>query len=139
MKISRGFTLIELMIVVAIIGVLVGSAFFAYQDSIAKAQSAEGLTLASTAKSAVSIHFSQTGQYPTDNFAAGLAPPTSISGSYVHSVTVVPTGRIDVLFSTNATSRLAGESIFLTATPTSDGLVWTCSASTDRVTATSCR
>ncbi|MBW8369345.1 MAG: pilin [Arenimonas sp.] len=139
MKRSLGFTLVELMIVLTVLSILAAIAIVAYQDSVAKAQAAEGFSLATGARTAMTIHFSQTGQYPADNASAGLAPPASISGRYVQSVTVNPAGRIDVLFSANASSRLAGESLFLTATPAGDGILWTCSASTNRVMPSSCR
>ena len=136
---SRGFTLVEVMIVLAILSVLAGIAMVAYQDSLARAQAAEGFSLATGARTAMTMHYSQTGQYPADNQSAGLAAPASISGRYVQSVTVAPSGRISVLFSPNATSRLAGQSLFLTATPAGDGIEWTCSASTGRVLPSSCR
>ncbi len=139
MKRSQGFTLVELMIVLTILSILAGIAIVAYQDSVAKAQAAEGFSLATGARTAMTLHFSQTGQYPADNASAGLAPPSSISGRYVQSVTVSPAGRIAVRFSANATSRLAGESLYLTATPAVDGVVWTCSASASRVVPASCR
>ncbi len=70
---QHGFTLIELMIVVAIIGILAAIAIPAYQDYTIRAQVSEGLTLAAGAKTAVSEYFLERGAWPTDNATAGLA------------------------------------------------------------------
>ena len=83
----KGFTLIELMIVVAIIGILAAVAIPQYQNYVARAQVAEGLALASGAKTAIAEYRSTTGEWPADNAAAGLAAdPEDISGKYVKSV-----------------------------------------------------
>ena len=85
----KGFTLIELMIVVAIIGILAAVAIPQYQNYVARAQVSEALVLASGAKTAVAIYRSTTGEWPIDNEAAGLAPnPTDISGKYVEQLFV---------------------------------------------------
>ena len=86
---QKGFTLIELMIVVAIIGILAAVAIPQYQNYVARAQVAEGLALASGAKTAIAEYRSTTGEWPADNAAAGLAAdPEDISGKYVKSLTV---------------------------------------------------
>ena len=87
-KPHSGFTLIELMIVVAIIGILAAIAIPQYQNYVARAQVAEALVLASGAKTAIAEYRSATGEWPADNKAAGLAEPTEITGKYVESVTV---------------------------------------------------
>ena len=93
MKKQQGFTLIELMIVVAIIGILAAIAIPAYQDYTIRAQVSEGLSLSSGGKAAVAEFFQDSGAWPTDNTEAGLAAtPTDISGKYVSSVTVSTTG-----------------------------------------------
>ena len=89
MKKQQGFTLIELMIVVAIIGILAAIAIPAYQDYTIRAQVSEGLNLAGGAKAAVSEYTMDTGNFPVDNTEAGIsAAATDINGKYTTSVTV---------------------------------------------------
>jgi type IV pilus assembly protein PilA len=84
----KGFTLIELMIVVAIIGILAAIAIPQYQNYVARAQVSEALVLASGAKTAVAEYRNTTGEWPADNEAAGLAEAAEITGKYVLSVAV---------------------------------------------------
>ena len=74
MKNTRGFTLIELMIVVAIIAILAAIAIPAYQDYTIRAQVSEGLTLSTGAKTAVWDFVADKGRMPPSNTSAGLAP-----------------------------------------------------------------
>ena len=87
-SVQKGFTLIELMIVVAIIGILAAVALPAYQDYTKRSHVSEGLSLAGGAKTAVTEYYSSEGSWPSDNTAAGIAPATSIVGNAVKSVTV---------------------------------------------------
>jgi type IV pilus assembly protein PilA len=99
MKIQKGFTLIELMIVVAIIGILAAIAIPAYRDYTIRSQVTEGLNFAAAAKTAVSERFIATGVWPGTNAAAGIAPvATDIKSKYVESVAVGPGGQITIDF-----------------------------------------
>ncbi|EMT5512111.1 pilin, partial [Neisseria gonorrhoeae] len=85
---QKGFTLIELMIVIAIVGILAAVALPAYQDYTARAQVSEAILLAEGQKSAVTEYYLNHGTWPENNTSAGVANPTEIKGKYVESVTV---------------------------------------------------
>lgn len=130
-RVSAGFTLIELMIVVAIIAVLAAIAIPAYQDYLIRAEVAEGWSLSSGAKAAVWDYFSNHGALPVDNPTAGLVSSTSITGNYVSSVTV-NNGRITAAFGgRKANQKLAGAlTLVLSPTPSIGSMTWTCSSAT---------
>ncbi|ENW5433043.1 pilin, partial [Neisseria gonorrhoeae] len=85
---QKGFTLIELMIVIAIVGILAAVALPAYQDYTARAQVSEAILLAEGQKSAVTEYYLNHGIWPENNSAAGVASSSTIKGKYVQSVTV---------------------------------------------------
>ncbi|HFA8304361.1 TPA: pilin, partial [Neisseria gonorrhoeae] len=85
---QKGFTLIELMIVIAIVGILAAVALPAYQDYTARAQVSEAILLAEGQKSAVTEYYLNNGEWPENNDEAGVASSGEIKGKYVESVTV---------------------------------------------------
>ncbi|HET7414575.1 MAG TPA: pilin [Arthrobacter sp.] len=128
--IQRGFTLIELMIVVAIIAILAAIAIPAYQNYLIRAQVSEGMVLATGAKAAVWDYFSNTGEYPPDNHSAGLPPATSIEGKYVSQV-LVTNGKIAATFNgPSANTAIHNATLVLSPTTAGDTIVWTCTPST---------
>ena len=132
MKKQQGFTLIELMIVVAIIGILAAIAIPAYQDYTIRAQVSEGLNLAGGAKAAVTEYFQDRGILPTSNTVAGLALATEIQGKYVDTVSVTGAGAINVGYGNSAHATLAPGILILTpSTALGIGSVqWLCTSTT---------
>lgn len=124
---QKGFTLIEIMIAVAIIGVLATIALPAYQDYVKRSHVSEGLNLASGAKASVASYYSSIGKWPRNNSDAGLARPRSIKGNAVKSVRVRRRGRIDVRFNSAVTN---GAFIRLQATVKGGSVLWSCSGGT---------
>ena len=124
---TTGFTLIELMIVVAIIGILASLAVSAYQTYTVRAQVAEGLTFASGAKVPVVEAYNNTGIPPADLDAAGMPPiATDIRGSYVSSMSISD-GRIDITFGNNVHQDAFGDTLSITPYETaSGGFAWRC-------------
>ncbi len=111
---QQGFTLIELMIVVAIIGILAAIAIPAYQDYTIRAQISEGLTLSAGAKVAVTEYFMDRGIWPTDNAEAGLADQHDIIGKYTEHVDV-NANVIEIKYGYDAHTTIFDEKITLTA------------------------
>jgi len=126
---QKGFTLIELMIVVAIIGILAAVAIPAYQDYTIRSQVTEGLNLAAAAKTAVSETYANSGIVPVDRTAAGMsATATDTAGQYVTGVEVT-NGEITVTYGNNANTTIAGNTLTLTPYAQTDGSVaWQCNS-----------
>ena len=133
MKKQQGFTLIELMIVVAIIGILAAIAIPAYSDYTIRAQVSEGLTLAGGAKAALSEFTMDRGAFPTTNAEAGISAAASISGKYTGSVSAAASkGQLLITYggagAPDAHPEINGKTLILSAITTAGSVVWACPA-----------
>jgi len=127
MKKQQGFTLIELMIVVAIIGILAAIAIPAYQDYTIRAQVSEGINLASGAKAAIAEYFMDSGALPGSNGEAGLEASANIAGNYVSDVAVAANGIVTVTYNgPEVNSQIAGQTLTLTPTTNAGSVQWAC-------------
>jgi type IV pilus assembly protein PilA len=136
-NVQKGFTLIELMIVVAIIGILAAIAIPAYQDYTIRAQVTEGLNLASDLKAVVGEIYASEGLYDNaDSGALGVPAATAKSGKYVSQIEVT-NGVIEVTYSSTA-PQVANDKIdtgTLTLTPTNNSngdVLWTCTTAMEK-------
>lgn len=129
---QKGFTLIELMIVVAIIGILAAIALPAYQDYTARSQMSEAMTLASGQKGAVSEYWANEGKFPADNAAAGIAAAGDIKGKYVNKVELTPNkGIIEATMqSTGVASGIASKTLALSPITHAGSMDWKCKMGT---------
>ncbi len=125
---QKGFTLIELMIVVAIIGILAAVAIPQYQNYVARTQVAEGLSLASVAKTAVTEYRTTTGEWPADNEAAGLPGNFETKGNYVRGVKVTNEGKFEIIFEPepDAHKLIADKSFYMIPTDEGGSISWRC-------------
>src|SRR5690606_811187 len=106
-QVQKGFTLIELMIVVAIIGILAAIAIPAYQDYTIRAQVTEGLNLASDLKAGVGELYAQNGDWPDAITDLGLTAATDKQGKYVSQIDITAEGAIAITYGKDANANLA--------------------------------
>jgi len=136
---QKGFTLIELMIVVAIIGILAAIAIPAYQDYTVRAQVTEGLNLAGDLKAAVAEYFANSGEWPENNAAIGMDTADVKSGKYVEKVEI-DDGTIQITYGgqANKTALATGKNILglRPSLSANNDVVWTCGNATTPSTAT---
>ena len=140
-QLQKGFTLIELMIVVAIIGILAAVAIPAYQDYTIRANVSEGLSLAAAAKTAVSEFYATNGTLPGSNASAGVSNAQSISGNAVDQVGIGANGVITITYS--APQQIAASTMTLVPTTAGGAISWNCGGAGTNVQAkwrpSSCR
>jgi type IV pilus assembly protein PilA len=125
-NVQKGFTLIELMIVVAIIAILAAIAIPQYQNYIIRTQVSEGMNLADGAKTAVAEFYNNKGAYPKSNESAGLAKETSISGKYVTQVLVDANGAITAKFGNESNAKITGKFLTLSPFDNTGSISWNC-------------
>ncbi|HEZ9856357.1 TPA: pilin, partial [Neisseria gonorrhoeae] len=123
---QKGFTLIELMIVIAIVGILAAVALPAYQDYTARAQVSEAILLAEGQKSAVTEYYLNHGKWPENNDSAGVASSDKIKGKYVESVTVAKGVVTAQMASSNVNNEIKGKKLSLWAKRQDGSVKWFC-------------
>ncbi|HFB3501119.1 TPA: pilin [Neisseria gonorrhoeae] len=123
---QKGFTLIELMIVIAIVGILAAVALPAYQDYTARAQVSEAILLAEGQKSAVAGYYLNHGKWPKDNGNADVASPADIKGKYVQSVTVANGVVTAQMNPSGVNNEIKGKKLSLWAKRENGSVKWFC-------------
>ena len=126
--VQKGFTLIELMIVVAIIGILAAIAIPAYQDYTIRAQVTEGLNLASAIKTGVSEYYANSGSWPATMAAMGYT--SDPSGKYASDLTLT-NGLITIAYGNTANANITAKTVGLSPSLSPNGdVIWTCGYAT---------
>ena len=140
-KVHQGFTLVELMITVAIVGILASMAIPAYQSYSIRAQVSEGMVLSGPIQNAVVSFHKEKGTFPVDNADAALGLPATYAGSYVASISVSG-GVISIQYGNKANAEISGWDVFITATSNAGSISWACASGgiiSDSYLPSSCR
>ncbi|HEZ6662286.1 TPA: pilin [Neisseria meningitidis] len=132
---QKGFTLIELMIVIAIVGILAAVALPAYQDYTARAQVSEAILLAEGQKSAVTEYYLNHGTWPKNNTSAGVASSSTIKGKYVKEVTVANGVITATMLSSGVNKEIQGKKLSLWAKRQDGSVKWFCGQPVQRANA----
>ncbi|HEZ6953417.1 TPA: pilin [Neisseria meningitidis] len=129
---QKGFTLIELMIVIAIVGILAAVALPAYQDYTARAQVSEAILLAEGQKSAVTEYYLNHGKWPGNNSDAGVASASDIKGKYVEKVEVANGVITATMLSSGVNNEIKGKKLSLWAKRQDGSVKWFCGLPVER-------
>lgn len=128
MRPARGFTLIELMIVVAIIAILAAIAVSQYKDYVIRTQVSEGASLATSSKAAITEFYNNHGRFAVANISYGLPASSSIAGHFVVDVNAA-NGIIDVTYGNKANADIRGLHLLFSAVPNAGSMEWRCNPS----------
>jgi type IV pilus assembly protein PilA len=132
-NLQKGFTLIELMIVVAIIAILAAIAIPAYQNYLVRSQVSEGAVLADGVKTPLAEYYANHGNFPTSTASIGL-PTTaaSLGGKYVSGITLT-NSKIVATFGKSSSAKISGEAFVLSPFDNGGSLSWSCNTSATTV------